>query len=262
MSKITKLTFNGTRYDIGAKASNVKLNSGVTVEEEIAKLNYMHDNHFLGIFVGNTTSSALGEAKTYYSDQHITSSCWLLAGTDLSELYAYIYNGTDEPTKISNNVYDFTDYESLKNDVITLQNKVNNIPIFSADNITIVPSGDAGLDVKVNNTHVFYINIVDTTDPGLMSPEDKQKLDNLNTVDDSNYSCQHNTDTVDFFIDNKKTFSLSSATSDGEAGLMSTNDKRKLDSLKKPVVLTESAYEALDQSGNVDPNTIYYITED
>lgn len=235
MAKISNITINNIKYDISAKAENIKTTSGENLQAVLNAINAMHDNHFLGIFVGNTVNSALTEAKNYYSQQMTSGSVvWFLAGTDLSELYAYLYKGFADPQKLSNNRYDFTDYESIKTDIAQIKSDIL--------------------------THTTALNTL---------LEDITEIEE-SLEDSSRWGVETQTDTtganvtrIDGSGNNHVVFTIPMVQpSVNEPGLMSGADKIKLNATKKSRVLTDTEYNYLDSQDLIDLDTIYYITED
>lgn len=127
------------RLDAGVNSADLNANTAVTKAEAAAsaveQLTGLEGSNFLGIFATMPSTNDLldGEGMT---------TGWCLVGDDLANLKAYKLSRpntsvTKDPEQIGDKTYDFTDYSGIKNEHISMQNRIEDVESRGITNTTV-----------------------------------------------------------------------------------------------------------------------------
>ena len=91
------------------------------LQQAIANLTGLDSTNFGGFSIESTEADAISNIATLYTaDGYTDELLWYMAGTSLSSVKAYRYNGSGTPIAISSDSYDCLDFSGLIADVSTL----------------------------------------------------------------------------------------------------------------------------------------------
>lgn len=95
------------------------------LQQAIANLTGLDSTNFGGFSIQSTEADAISNIATLYTaDGYTDELLWYMAGTSLSSVKAYRYNGSGTPTAISSDSYNCVDFSGLIADVSTLSQNV------------------------------------------------------------------------------------------------------------------------------------------
>lgn len=91
------------------------------LQTSVAALTGLDSTNFGGFSIQSTEADAISNIATLYTaDGYTDELLWYMAGTSLSSVKAYRYNGSGTPTAISSDTYNCVDFSGLIADVSTL----------------------------------------------------------------------------------------------------------------------------------------------
>lgn len=95
------------------------------LQTSVAALTGLDSTNFGGFSIQTTEADAISNISTIYTaDGYTNELLWYMAGTRLSSVKAYRYNGSGTPTLISNDSYNCVDFSGLITDVAALSSNL------------------------------------------------------------------------------------------------------------------------------------------
>lgn len=121
------------------------------LQTSVAALTGLDSTNFGGFSIKSTEADAISNIATLYTaDGYTDELLWYMAGTSISSVKAYRYNGSGTPTAISSDSYDCLDFSGLIADVSTLSQNLAALGP-KIDKVSVVGAQDVGEEIKVTN---------------------------------------------------------------------------------------------------------------
>ena len=139
------------------------------LQTSVAALTGLDSTNFGGFSIESTEADAISNIATLYTaDGYTDELLWYMAGTSLSSVKAYRYNGSGTPTAISSDTYNCVDFSGLITDVSTLsQNLAALGPQLDGvkDRVTATETAIRDLQELFGESVEGYVRVAETSDP-------------------------------------------------------------------------------------------------